>query len=87
MTKAQIGFVHDAPNSTKNPETKWQRKLNDAIVIYTKTCVEGGFFIYDCECRRGDATEVTSWQTSSDMLPDEVEQIPRFIDFLAGKLS
>jgi len=84
MAKAQIGFVHDA---LQNPETKWERMLDDATVIYTKTCVGGDFFIYDCECRRGSTTTVTSWQTSSDMSADEVEEIPRFVDFLVGKIS
>ena len=84
MAKAQIGFVLDAP---ENPRSKWERKLDGATVIYTKTCVGGGFFIYNCERRRGATTTATSWQTSSDMPPDEVEQIPRFVDFLAGKIS
>jgi hypothetical protein len=57
MAKTQIGFVHDAP---ENSETKWERKLDDATVTYTKTCVGGGFFIYDCECRRGATTTATS---------------------------
>ena len=87
MEKAQIGFVHDAPKLPQKPETKWERKLEGATVIYTKTCVESGFFIYDCKCRRGATTTATSWQTSSDMAPDEVEQIPRFIDFLIGEIS
>ena len=87
MAKTQIGFVLDAPKLPKNPETKWERKLEDATVIYTKTCVESGFFIYDCKCRRGATTTATSWQTSSDMPPDEVERIPRFVDFLIGKIS
>jgi hypothetical protein len=84
MAKTQIGFVHDAPEKS---ETKWERKLNDATVIYTKTCVGGGVFIYDCECRRGATTTATSWQTSSDMPPDEAERIPRFVDFLTGEIG
>ena len=80
----KIGFGHGAP---QNPQTIWEKKLGDAIVIYTKICVEGGFFIYDCNCRRGSITTATSWQTSSDMPPNEVELIPRFVDFLAGKIS
>jgi len=82
--KAQIGFVLDAP---ENPRSKWERKLDDATVIYTKTCVGGDFFIYDCECRRGATTTAASWQTSSDMSVDEVEGIPRFVDLLAGKIG
>ena len=84
MAKTQIGFVLDAP---EHPRSKWERKLDDSTVIYTKTCVGGDFFIYDCECRRGATTTATSWQTSSDMPPDEVEGIPRFVDFLAGKIG
>jgi len=84
MDKGKIGFGHGKVN---NAETKWERKLGDATVIYTKIHVEDGFFIYNCECRRGDAAKATSWQTSSDMPPDEVEQIPRFVDLLAGKIS
>jgi hypothetical protein len=83
MDKGKIGFSYGAPN---NPETKWEKKLGDVTVIYTKTTVENGFFIYNCECRRGATTTATSWQTSSDMPPDEVEQIPRFLDLLAGKV-
>jgi hypothetical protein len=84
MDKGPIGFGH---GDAKSAETKWEKKLGNATVIYTKICVEGGFFIYNCECRRGDAAKTTSWQTSSDMPPDEVEQIPRFVDFLSGKVS
>jgi hypothetical protein len=83
MDKGEIGFSHGAP---ENPETKWEEKLGDATVIYTKTLVADGFFIYKCVCRRGDTTTATSWQTSSDMPPDEVERIPRFLDFLTGKI-
>ena len=83
MDTGKIGFSYGAP---KNPETKWEKKLGDVTVIYTKTTVENGFFIYNCECRRGATTTATSWQTSSDMPPDEVEQIPRFLDLLAGKI-
>jgi hypothetical protein len=84
MAKAQIGFSHGAPG---NPETKWKKTLGNATVIYTKTHVEDGFFIYNCECRRGHTAKATNWQTSSDMPPDEVERIPRFVDFLAGKIT
>lgn len=80
----KVGFSHGEP---QNPKTIWEKKLGDGIVIYTKVCVEGGFFIYDCECTRGDTITATSWQTSSDMPPDEVESIPRFVDLLAGKIS
>jgi hypothetical protein len=80
----KIGFGHGTP---KNPETIWEKKLGDATVVYTKICVESGLFIYDCECTRGSITTATSWQTSSDLPPDEVELIPRFVDFLAGKIS
>ena len=83
MAKAQIGFVLDAP---ENPRSKWERKLDGATVIYTKTCVGGDFFIYNCEWRRENKATTTSWQTSSDMTPDEVERIPRFLDLLAGKI-
>ena len=43
MDKGQIGFGHGEANST---ETKWEKKLGTATVIYTKICVEDGFFIY-----------------------------------------
>jgi hypothetical protein len=82
--KAEIGFSHGAP---ENPETKWREEQDDgSTVIYTKTCVEDVFFIYTCECIRGDSKTKTSWQTSSDMTEDEVEQIPRFLDLLEGKI-
>ena len=84
MDKGQIGFGH---GEAKSAETKWEKKLGNATVIYTKICVEDGFFIYNCECRCGDASRATSWQTSSDMPPGEVEEIPRFVDFIAGKIS
>ena len=84
MAKGEIGFSHGAP---KNPETKWEKKLdNGSTVIYTKTRVGDGFFIYNCEWRRENEAAATSWQTSSDMTPDEVERIPRFLDLLAGKI-
>ena len=84
MDKEQIGFGHGV---AKNPETKWEKKLDGATVTYTKITIGGGFFIYECQCRRGATTTATSWQASSDMPPDEVEQIPRFVDFLAGRIS
>jgi hypothetical protein len=80
----KIGFSHGEPHK---PKTIWEKKLGGATVVYTKICVETGFFIYDCECTRGDTTTATSWQTSTDMSPDEVESIPRFVDLLAGKIS
>jgi hypothetical protein len=83
MAKAQTQLVQDPPDS----ETKWERDLDDATVTYTKICVGGDFFIYNCERRRGATTTATSWQTSSDMPPDEIERIPRFVDFLEGKIS
>ena len=84
MAKEEIGFGHGVP---ENPKTQWEKKLGNATVVYRKTCVESGFFIYDCEWSRGSKTTATCWQTSSDMPPDEVEQIPRFVDFLAGKIK
>lgn len=80
----KIGFGHGKP---QNQKIIWEKTLGDATVIYTKFCVESGFFIYDCECTRGNTTTASSWQTSSDMLPDEVELIPRFVDLLAGRIS
>jgi hypothetical protein len=84
MDKRQIGFGRGV---AKSPETKWEKKLDDATVTYTKITVGGGFFIYECKCRRGATITVTSWQALSDMPQDEVEQIPRFVDFLAGRIS
>ena len=49
MAKGEIGFSHGAP---ENPETKWEKTLGNATVIYTKTHVGDGFFIYNCEWRR-----------------------------------
>jgi hypothetical protein len=81
--KAEIGFIHGAP---ENPETKWEKKLHDGSAFFTKTRVEDVFFIYNCEWRRGNEATATSWQTSSDMTPEEVERIPRFLDLLAGQV-
>jgi hypothetical protein len=84
MAKTEIGFGYGSP---QNPEKKWEKKLGNTTVIYTKTCVgdDFSFFIYNCECRRGGTTTGASWQTSSDMTLDEVEGIPRFVDLIAGK--
>jgi hypothetical protein len=84
MAKTQIGFVHDAP---ENSETKWERRLDDATVTYTKTCVGGGFFIYDCECRRGATTTATSWQTSSDSPRTRLKEYLGSLISLQGKLA
>jgi hypothetical protein len=85
MPKTEIGFSHGAP---ENPETKWEKKLNDgSTVIYTKTRVaDGTFFIYNCEWRRENEVRAVGWQSPNDVTPEEVEQIPRFLDLLAGRI-
>jgi hypothetical protein len=45
MAKTEIGFGYGSP---QNPEKKWEKKLGNTTVIYTKTCVgdDFSFFIY-----------------------------------------
>jgi hypothetical protein len=86
MGKGEFGFVHGAPES---PETKWEKKLPDGLsVIYTITRVGGGVFIYDCERKRGDTSVKISAQNSGTQLtPEQVEKLPRFVEFVAtGKI-
>jgi hypothetical protein len=84
MAKVGIGFSHGAP---ENPETKWEKKPTEgALVIYTKTHRPGCDFLYTCQLKRGNTDLTVSWETQSNLTRDEVERIPWFVDFLAGKL-
>ena len=84
MAKAELGFSHGSP---ENPETRWEKKLDDgSTVIYIQTRRKDGFFGYDCEWHRGYESKKVSESSPVELAPEEIEQLPRFLDLLAGKI-
>jgi hypothetical protein len=69
-----------------NAEQQWATVLPDGLkVVYTKTvCSEG--FLYTCKCIIGDSIGEINWETREDLSQEQVERLPRFVDFLANIL-
>jgi hypothetical protein len=73
-------------NTSENPVTKWDKKLDDGTtVVYMKTRVVEGF-VYNCEVRRQHSSSTTQTTSEKDLTRAEVETLPRFVDFVAGRL-
>jgi hypothetical protein len=83
MGNSDFGFAY---RRSKREQQQWATVLPDGLkVVYTKT-VGGEGFLYTCKCIIGDVINETSWETVEDLSQEQVERLPRFIDFLAGIL-
>jgi hypothetical protein len=72
--------------ATKRSEQQWATVLPDGLkVVYAKKPWGDGF-LYSCRCIVGEMISETTWETTQDLSQEEVELLPRFVDFLAGIL-
>jgi hypothetical protein len=70
-------------SAQKSVEQQWATVLPDGLkVVYTKI-PRGEGFLYGCRCIVGDRINETTWESPQDLSQDEVERLPRFVDFLA----
>jgi hypothetical protein len=82
MPKPVFGFDHGTP---KGPEEKWEQTLPDGSkMLYSKQRWGEGF-LYGCKCLDEDASRETSWETPDKLNREQVEELPRFVDFIAGR--
>ncbi len=81
MDKVEFRFAYRALQDSKE---QWATVLPDGLkVIYTKTPWGQGF-LYSCRRIIGDAISEISWETAEDLSQEQVELLPRFMDFLGG---
>jgi hypothetical protein len=76
MAKGEFGFVHSAPPPYKD---SWTRTIEGETFTYTIEQREDGGYDYSCCC--GSAT--VHAQTTGKREQDEVERLPRFIEFVS----
>jgi hypothetical protein len=82
MPKPEFGFDHGTP---QRPEEKWEQTLPDGPkVLYSKQRWREGF-LYGCKCVHVDASIETSFETLEELNREQVEELPRFVDFIAGR--
>jgi hypothetical protein len=82
MSKPELGFDHGTP---EGPEEKWEQTLPDGPkVLYSKKRWGEGF-LYGCKCVHVDASIETSFETPDELNREQVEELPRFVDFIAGR--
>jgi hypothetical protein len=85
----EIGF---RSQSAGKPET-WEKKLPDGRTIAFEKIPHadaiGGGFIYNCTIKTiystgAESQTKKSWDTPMDFTREEVENLSRFLDFIAG---
>jgi hypothetical protein len=86
MGNPAIGF-----GKPENPDKTWEREINGLNFIFSKAREKEGVFLYKCSRRienepAAEAGSETSFYSDRDLRPEDVEQLPHFAAFLAGKI-
>ena len=69
------------------PGEKWEVEWDvDTTVIYRKTETPEGW-VYNCEVLRSNSASTTSWSGEKELSREEVEALPRFVDFVRRRRS
>ncbi|MGB2625743.1 MAG: hypothetical protein WAK20_03065 [Candidatus Acidiferrum sp.] len=78
------GNLQPASGTTGKRETQWVTVLPDGLKVVYRKVQDSTGFIYSCRCIIGDMIKETNWESSEDLSQEQVELLPKFIDFLAG---
>jgi len=84
MAKEEIGFKQGVP---ENPDRSWEKKTNGKTFIFTKSREKDNskVFLYRCICLSDkDSKSMTGFHSERDLKPQEVEELPQFLNFIAG---
>jgi len=83
MLKEEIGFIHGVP---ENPDRTWEKEINGKTFTFVKRREgkSGVIFLYNCSHRTGDSASSTGFHSDRNLMPDEVENLPQFANFIAG---
>jgi hypothetical protein len=83
MAKEQIGFIHGLP---ENPDKTWEKVINGKTFTFLKKRVgKNGVFLYNCAQYSNGSAASTGLYSERNLTHDEVEQLPRFVEFMAER--
>lgn len=81
--KEEIGFKHGIP---ENREKTWETQINGRAFLFKKILQRKGLFIYNCQYHEDhgsiSSTSSTGFYSEQDLMPDEIERLPQFADFI-----
>jgi hypothetical protein len=74
MPGTQIGF------SKPPQEETWKKTVGEVIGTFTKGArTPNGWYLYNCECRKGDLSASTGMHSEQELTREQVEQVPKFL--------
>lgn len=83
--KEEIGFKHGIPEDLNKA---WETQINGRIFTFKKIVKRKGLFIYNCQCHEDhgpiSGASSTGFYSEQDLMPDEIERLPQFSDFISS---